>query len=125
MSLERCKKLRRAITRIDKRLARELRLRDLERESWAAPAIDWEDPQQVRQKARILVLTRRYDQVWEIRYRSKAPGRPLVHLLDVDKFPDPEYLAKIEEHVGRYDEYYIAAKFPRWKLVWKYTDGPW
>lgn len=125
MSLERCKKLHKAITGIDRRLAKKIRHRELEMDSWAAPEINWDDPKQVGKKAQIWLLSRIWYQVWEIRHRSKAPGRPLVHLMDVDKFPDPEFLVRIEEHVGRHDEYYIAAKFPRWKLVWKYTEGRW
>ena len=59
-------KLRQAIKILDKRLAKEISPKDLEAACWEAPEIDWDDPKQVGKKAQIWLLTRRYNQWWEI-----------------------------------------------------------
>jgi len=119
------RKLREAIHALDKRAAKNLKLQELDRWFSVLPAIDWHNPLRVRRVAKIYLLSQEPFQVWEVRYRSDAPGRPLVLLIETVTFPDLEFLAKCDETYGFHEEYYIAARIPCWRIVWKSSWNDW
>ncbi len=119
------RKLREAIRALDKHAAKDIKLQDLERWFSVFSAIDWHNPQQVQRVAKIYLLSREPFQVWEVRYRSDAPGRPWVLLIETATFPDMEFLAKCDETYGYREEYYIAARIPCWRIVWKASWYDW
>ena len=116
-------KLHREIAGIDKQLAREVSLSQLER--WLAKLpilVDiYYEEANVNQLARLFALYQEPFQTWEIRYRSKLPGRRLVRLLFTTEFPGPEMLEQFDPNYDPRREYFIAATVPKWCVVWKYN----
>lgn len=115
---EQPRKLRNAIRALDKRAARKLSLEDLARWCGRIPVFDWDDPRLLCRLAKFYLASLETFQVWEIRYRSRAPGRPLNLLTITSELPDPEFLQACNEMYGPHDVYYIAATVPRWRVVW-------
>lgn len=115
---EQPRKLRQTIRALDKRAARNLSLEDLSRFCGTIPVFDWDDPRLLSRLARFYLASLEAFQVWEIRYRSRAPGRPLNLLTMTSELPDPEFLQACNEMYGAHDVYYIAATVPRWRVVW-------
>ena len=78
--------------------------------------IDWQDRKMVDRVAKLFVLDNIPRQTWELRYRSRMPGRPYVLVVETFDLPGPEFL-----EVQRLPpaEYYIAATLPTWRIVWK------
>ena len=121
---EQARKLRQAIRALDKRAAKNLSSDYLRLENLAAwceriPIPDWHDARQLRRLARFYLASTITFQVWEIRYRSDRPGRPLNLLTVTTDLPDPELLELYDLGNGDHDTYYIAATLPRWHIVWK------
>ena len=79
----------------------------------------WEEEFQLRRLAKLFLAEAQPHQQWEVRWRSSAPGRPLILAMVDSRFPDDEYLGELETAIGYHDEYYIAAQLPRWRIVWK------
>ena len=119
---EEARKLRQAIRALDKRaknLSSEyLRLENLAKWCGRIPIYDWDDPRQLRRLARFYVASTITLQVWEIRYKPNAPGRPLHLLTITTEVPDPEFL-RLCDPMHVHDVYYVAATLPRWHIVWK------
>ena len=120
------RKLRQAIRALDKRAAKNLsseylRLGNLATWCERIPISDWDDPQQLRRLARFYLASTIAFQVWEIRYRSDAPGRPLNLLTITTDLPDPELLERYDLGNGNHDAYYIVATVPRWHIAWKFS----
>jgi hypothetical protein len=123
---EQARKLRQAIRALDKLAAKNLSSEYLRLENLAAwceriPISDWDDPRQLRRLARFYLASTITWQVWEIRYKSNAPGRPLNLLTITTDVPDPELLELYDLGNGDHDAYYIAATLPRWHIVWKFS----
>ena len=113
------RELRAAISVLDKKAAKKVNLEELEQWVSYFPPVDWEDPQTAPRVAKVYLLRLIRFQVWEVRYRSKAPGRPLVLLTATSDFPDSELLTMCETTYGYLGEYLIAARYPSWRLVWR------
>ncbi len=123
---EEARRLRDAIRALDKRAAKNLSPEYLKLENLATwceriPISDWDDPRQLRQLARFYLASTITWQVWEIRYKSDAPGRPLVPLTITTDLPDPELLDLYDLGNADHSAYYIAATVPRWHIVWKFS----
>ena len=123
---EEARKLRQAIRALDKRAAKNLSSEYLRLENLATwreriPISDWDDPRQIRRLARFYLASTITWQVWEIRYRSNAPGRPLNLLTITTDVPDADFLELYDLTYGRHDGYYVAATLPRWHIVWKFS----
>ena len=121
---EEARKLLQAIRALDKRAAKNLsseylRLDNLAKWCERIPISDWDDPRQLRRLARFYVANTITWQVWEIRYKSDAPGRPLNLLTTTTEVPDPDFLKLCDPMHGDHDVYYVAATLPRWHIVWK------
>ena len=110
------RKLRQAVERHDANLGRNLRLKDLD--TWAAnfTGINWFDGKMVKRVANLYVLGNIPDQTWELRYRSRLPGRPYVLVMVTADLPGPDFL---EVHGLPLADYFIAARLPSWRIVWK------
>ena len=119
------RRLRNAIRAQDKSAAKKVSLEKLNQWCSLFPLLTWDDPKMLGRLARFYLLDQEIFQVWEIRYRSNAPGRPLVYLTETAEFPGPEFLEYCEETYGHHQEYHIAARVPRWRLVWKSSDYGW
>ena len=123
---EEARKLRQAIRALDKRAAKNLsseflRLENLAKWCERIPIPDGGDPRQLRRLARFYLASTITFQVWEIRYRSDAPGRPLNLLTITTELPDPELLERYDLGNGHHIVYFIAATIPRWHIVWKFS----
>ena len=112
------RRLSAAIRDLDKKAAKKISLEELEQWCPYFP-VDWEDPQTVPRVAKIYLLRLIPFQVWEVRYRSEAPGRPLVLAIATSYFPDPELLSWCDTTYGYQKEYHFAAQYPSWRLVWR------
>ena len=113
------RELRAAISVLDKKAAKNVSLEELEQWCSYFPPVDWEDPKTVPRVAKIYLLRLIPFQVWEVRYRSESPGRPLVLAIATSYFPDPELLSWCDTTYGFQKEYHFAARYPRWRLVWR------
>ena len=113
------RRLMAAIGVLDKKAAKKVTLEELEQWISYFPPVDWEDPQTAPRVANVYLLRLIRFQVWEVRYRSKAPGRPLVLLTATSDFPDSELLTMCETTCGYQEEYQFAARYPSWRLVWR------
>ena len=115
------RRLRDAIRAMDKRLSRQLNLKELE--DWAAlmPEIDFENPQQVRRLAVVYVHDQVLFQSWQVCYRSNAPGRPLVRVDISVRFPGEFNFARYDHLSGGYYDYLVIATFPKWRICWKFS----
>ncbi|MDP2949458.1 MAG: hypothetical protein Q8P22_07960 [Chloroflexota bacterium] len=114
-------RLRETLAKLDKKAARGLRLEDLH--SWCArfPEVRWDDPEECRRVARVVLLDMVPGQLWEVRYRSTAPGRPLLLVRQSVSFPDEESLDDCDQACGSRSNYYVAATRPRWRIVWTFS----
>ena len=108
--------LRHAVKSQDSRLVKNLRLTALD--AWVVnfTELDWQNKKMVDKVAKIFVLDNYLGQSWELRYRSKLPGRPYVLMLTTVHLPGPD---AVELYSLPPAEYYIAAKLPSWRIVWK------
>ncbi len=70
--------------------------------------IEWDAPQTAPRVAKIYLLGLIPYQVWEVRYRSESPGRPLVLAIATSDFPDSELLSWCDTTYGIQEEYYLA-----------------
>ncbi len=113
------RRLRAAIRDLDKKAAKKISLEELERWCSYFPTVDWEEPQTVPRVAKIYLLRLIPFQVWEVRYRSESPGRPLVLAIATSGFPDSELRSWCDTTYGYQKEYHFAARFPSWRLVWR------
>ena len=108
-----------AVKKLDKQAAKNVQMEDLLRWCHDFLPIDWDDAELVLRMVRIYLLAQAPFQVWEVRHRSEAPGRPLILLTESETFPDEELLDFCNENYGFHREYYIAARYPSWRVVWK------
>lgn len=109
--------LREAIKRKDSRLGRKLTLSGLD--SWVVKfeGIDWQDEKMIDRVASIFILSHIAGQTWEIRRGSKTRGRSYEFVMHLPLLPGPEVLILNDLGPG---DYYIAAKLPSWRIVWKF-----
>ena len=108
-----------AIKKLDKKAAKNIQMEDLLRWCHDFLPIDWDDAELVLRMVRIYLLAQVPLQVWEVRHRSEAPGRPLILLTESETFPDEELLDFCNNTFGYHREYFIAARYPSWRVVWK------
>lgn len=113
------RRLRAAIRDLDKKAAKNVGLEELGQWCFNFPPIDWEDQQMVQRAAKVYLLNLIRFQVWEVRYRSDAPGRPLVLLTATSEFPDLELLTWCDATYGYQKEYQFAVRYPSWRLAWR------
>ena len=108
--------LREAVKRRDRRLAKNKSLTYLD--AWLVDftGLDWKDKKMVDRVANIYVLDNVPDQIWELRLRTKSPGRAYVCVKEMGFLPGPEFL---EQQRLPPADYYIAARLPSWRIVWK------
>ena len=90
-------------------------------EDWYSviPGLDLEISGQVERLATTIWLSRIWDQTWEIRYRSTAPGKALCLVVACAGFPERVLLDECFKFYGTSNELYVAALLPRWRVVWK------
>ena len=108
-----------AIRDLDKKAAKNVSLEELGQWCFNFPPIDWEDQQMVQRAAKVYLLNLIRFQVWEVRYRSEAPGRPLVLTIATSEFPDLELLTWCDATYGYQKEYQFAVRYPSWRLAWR------
>ena len=116
--------LRDAIRKLNRPLARRLSSKDLEQwvRSFSDQGVELtlQDPTQRERMARLIVLACHPEQIYEILYRSSAPGRPLVPLIESGTFPSQDELDLADEMAGGHRTLYVAARLPTWRLVWTF-----
>ena len=109
--------LRESVATMDKGLAEKLGVEELEYWASCGPFTDFENPQQVLQLARLLVLDQVPDQVWEVRCRTRTPVRRLQLVGFWGGLPSLEELRRIgRENKAR--EMIVAARKPSWRIAW-------
>ena len=110
------RKLRQAVERHDANLGKNLRLRDLE--TWAVnfTDINWHDGKMVEKVAKLYVLDNIPGQSWEPRHKARLPGRPNLCVMVTADLPGPDAVALNRLPPG---DYFIAARLPSWRIVWK------
>lgn len=113
-------KLLEALRKLDKRAAKGLSLQELRYWCTRFPEVRWDDPREARRVAGVVLLARFPGQVWEVRRRSTAPGRPLLLVIQSLFFPDEESLDACDQVCGRQSSYYVAATRPRWRIAWRF-----
>ena len=94
------RRLSAAIRDLDKKAAKKISLEELEQWCSYFPPVVWKAPQTVPRVAKIYLLKLIPFQVWEVRYRSEAPGRPLVLAIATSDFPDLELLSWCDTTYG-------------------------
>ncbi len=67
-----------------------------------------------------LIRALRITQEFQMRYRSKAPGRPWVYMATLAVFPDPETVQAIRDRDEWDGAISIAATQPTWRIVWQF-----
>ncbi len=67
-----------------------------------------------------LIRALRINQEFQMRYRSKAPGRPWVYMATLAVFPDPDTVEAIRDSYEWDGAIYIAATQPTWRIVWQF-----
>jgi hypothetical protein len=112
--------LREALKRLDKVAAKGMSLQELDYWCDRFPEVRWDDPREVRRIARVALLASIPGQVWEVRRRGVALGRPLLPVNQSVFFPDEETLDAYDQVCGRQPNYYVAATRPRWRIVWSF-----
>ena len=108
--------LREAVKRRDSRLGKNLGLTYLDDWVMEFTGLDWQNSKMVKKVANLFILDHIPDQTWELRYRSKSPGRPYVLVMTIVDLPRPELL---KVHGLPPAGYYIAATLPTWCIAWK------
>lgn len=113
-----------ALRRLHRKLAKRTPLEELRAWIEDGPMIDFDDPLQVCRAARLFAMELVPDQVWEVRYRSEAPGRPLV-LANCDvSWPDYDVLESCVRQYGQ-RPFIIAVRKPTWRQVWTVFPDQW
>ena len=67
-----------------------------------------------------LIRALRITQEFQMRYRSKAPGRPWVYMATLAGFPDPDTVQAIRDRDEWDGAISIAATQPTWRIVWRF-----
>ena len=67
-----------------------------------------------------LIRALRITQEFQMRYRSKAPGRLWVYMATLAVFPDPDTTQAIRDRDEWDGAISIAATQPTWRIVWKF-----
>ena len=67
-----------------------------------------------------LIRALRITQEFQMRYRSKAPGRPWVYMATLAGFPDPDKVQAIRDRDEWDGAISIAATQPTWRIVWQF-----
>ena len=79
---------------------------------------EWEEDFELLRLAKLFAAWSHPLQGWALCWRSDAPGRPLRSMPVESFFLTDDQLRDLERHIGRHDEYFIAALRPRWRIVW-------
>ena len=80
---------------------------------------EWEEEVELTRLAKLFAACSYPWQEWMICWRSEAPGRPLRSLPVDSCFPREELVRDLEDRFGRQEEYFIAARRPHWRIVWR------
>ncbi len=118
-------KVREAMATLDKEAAKELTGREVDRYvEW--PGFDADNFQEVLRIAKLLLLAAVDEQVFELRIRSNAPGKPLVWVSRRLKFPEQEAVMEVVQLPEKPRKIYVAATKPTWRIVWVFDldNGP-
>ena len=67
-----------------------------------------------------LIRALRITQEFQLRYRSKAPGRPWVYMATLAGFPNPDKVQAIRDRDEWDRAISIAATQPTWRIVWRF-----
>ena len=113
--------LRSALLKIDRSVGRSADLLGLDQWLNTAPSLNWNNPLQVQRMAKIYILALVSDQSWDVRYRSRAPGHPLVFVAELSWFPTYDDLAVMVQGIGADVDFFVAATRPRWRVAWQYS----
>ena len=109
--------LRESVATVDKSLAGRLSVNELEEWTYSGPVTDFDNPQQVERLARLLVLDRVPDQVWEVRCRTSPVVRRLQLVGLWGGLPNMDDLWRIARDRNAL-EMIVAARRPSWRIVW-------
>lgn len=110
--------IRYAMAKIDPQAAHELKGMDVDQ--WCLlPGVDLEDQNQIDSIARVISANRVPGQSFELRVRSKAPGRPLLVMKRLYyRFAKEEDLFKYAPLWGNPDKIFVTAAKPSFRIVW-------
>ena len=120
---EDARSLRTALVQVDRAVGRGADLLALDQWLNTAPSTDWRKPEQILRLAQIYALTLVPGQSWDVHYRSRAPGHPLVFVAKLSRFPNLDDLDYMSQQIGVDVELFVAASRPRWRLVWQFSVG--
>ena len=120
-------KIRQAMVRMNPEAAKQLRGQEVDPWcEWPGRYLDLGDSHQVDAIAKLVLLSWEENQTYELRCRSKAPGRPLKFMTWYPDFPSEEDLFTCAELFKRPGLIYVAAAKPTWRIVWVFdreTEG--
>lgn len=102
---------------VDARVTRRVSRESLARWLTAYDAPEWEEDFELLRLAKLFVAWSHPLQEWALCWRSDAPGRPLRSMPVESFFLTDDQLRDLERHIGRHDEFFIAALRPRWRIV--------
>lgn len=112
-------KIREAMVRMNPKAAKQLRGREVDPWcEWPGRDLDLGDSHQVDAIAKLALLSWEENQTYELRCRSRAPGRPLKFMNWYPDFPSEEDLFTCAEHFKRPELIYVTAAKPTWRIVW-------
>ena len=111
-------KIRQAMAKFNPKAAQQLKGMAVDR--WCDwPGLELENPLQEDLIAKLVLASREQDQSYELRYRSKSAGRPLLLMKRFyDRFPSED---QVIDYAGRWDnpdKIYVAVAKPTWRVVW-------
>ena len=111
-------KIRQAMAKFNPKAAQQLKGMDVDR--WCDwPGLALENPLQVNLIVKLVLANREEDQSYELRYRSKSAGRPLLLMKRFyDRFPSED---QVIDYAGRWDspdKIYVAVAKTTWRVVW-------
>ena len=86
------------------------------------PLMDEDNPERLDLLGKFVALNSIPEQDWEVRYRPRTAGHPLVLLHRWWGYPQLEYFQGLDDIYGRQETYYLIAVKPIWRIVLKITE---
>ena len=118
-------KIKEAMTRLNPDAAMQLRGQEVDYLcEW--PGVNLSDSHEVESMAKLIMLDKQEHQIFELRCRSKTPGRHLKLMMWYPEFPPEEALFTNAQLFKRPEKIYVAAIKPTWRIVWVFdreTEG--
>ena len=117
--LEEFIKIREAMFTLDKKAAEELTGPEVD--TWCDwPGMDVENAHQILRLAKLIRSNKEPDQVFSLLVQSAAPGRPLILMTRLARFPTERHLRDLGRKLGGPVKIYVTASKPRWRRVWTF-----